>query len=184
VILIVAGVSGSGKSTVGKLLARRLRWRFADGDDFHSEANIAKMTAGIPLTDEDREPWLIAMCDWMDTQIAAGHSCVLACSALKRSYRDELLSGRPSALLIFLDVDKNVLAQRLATRHGHFFHEQLLQSQLDALEPPAPDERVRVVHEAEAPVQTAAKIVALFWPSGKPGGKPDAKPDGEPGAPQ
>jgi carbohydrate kinase (thermoresistant glucokinase family) len=188
VILIVAGVSGSGKSTVGALLARGLHWRFADGDDFHSKASIAKMTAGIPLTDEDRQPWLQAMGDWMDTQIAAGRSCVLACSALKRAYRDRLLAGRPSVLMIFLDVDKNVLAERLAARHGHFFHEQLLQSQLDALEPPAPDERVRVVREAEAPLQTAAKIAASLWPEGKPAGtpdsEPDTKPDGEPGAAQ
>jgi len=173
VILIVAGVSGSGKSTVGALLARSLSWRFADADDFHSKANIAKMTAGIPLTDEDRVPWLDAMCDWMDAQIAAGRSCVLACSALKRAYRDRMLSGRPSVLMIFLEVDKNVLAQRLAARHGHFFHEQLLQSQLDALEPPAPDERVRVVREAEAPMLTAAKIAALLWPDTKPDGEPD-----------
>jgi gluconokinase len=174
VILIVAGVSGSGKSTVGALLAEMLHWQFADGDTFHSQANIAKMTAGIPLTDEDREPWLHAIGDWMDAEIAAGQSGVLACSLLKRSYRDELLSGRPSASVIFLEVDKDVLARRLSRRPGHFFTRQLLQSQLDILEPPAPDERVRIVREEEGPLRTAAKIAALLWPEGNPGSEPGA----------
>jgi gluconokinase len=170
VILIVAGVAGSGKSTVGALLARMLRWRFADGDSFHSEASVAKMQAGIPLTDEDREPWLRAIGGWMDVQIAADRSGVIACSCLKRRYRDRLLSGRAEASLIFLEVDKDVLVQRLSHRHGHFFTLQLLQSQLDTLEPPVPDEqRVRVVAAEEGPAQTAAKIIKLLWPGGRAG---------------
>ena len=94
--MIVAGVSGSGKTTVGAMLAGRLGWRFADADDFHPAANIEKMRAGIPLTDEDRWPWLQAIAAWMDERIAAGESAVLGCSALKRSYRDLLLGGRPA----------------------------------------------------------------------------------------
>ena len=94
-ILIVAGVSGSGKTTVGAMLAGRLGWRFADADDFHPAANVEKMRAGIPLTDADRWPWLRAIDAWMDERIAAGESAVLGCSALKRSYRDVLLGGRP-----------------------------------------------------------------------------------------
>src|SRR5215831_1659274 len=117
VILIVAGVAGSGKTTVGALLAGRLRWRFADADSFHPEANIAKMRAGVPLTDEDRAPWLRAITDWMDARTAEGESAVIACSALKRAYRDQMLSGRPAALMIFLQVSREVLARRLATRH-------------------------------------------------------------------
>ena len=125
-IVIVAGVSGSGKTTVGALLAGRLGWRFADADDFHPAANVAKMRAGIPLTDADRWPWLRAIAAWMDERIGHGEDAVLACSALKRSYRDLLLDGRPAARMVFLAPDREVLARRLAARHGHFFPEQLL----------------------------------------------------------
>src|ERR1700744_4928831 len=103
-IVIVAGVAGSGKRTAGALLAGRLRWRFADADDFHPEANVAKMRAGIPLTDADREPWLRSVGRWMDAETAAGRSAVIACSALKRAYRDLLLDGRPAAVMAFLMV--------------------------------------------------------------------------------
>src|SRR5580658_3105435 len=98
-IVVMAGVSGSGKSTVGALLAGRLGWAFADGDSMHPAANVAKMAAGIPLTDDDRWPWLGAICAWMDQRAAAGDSGVVACSALKRVYRDVLLDGRPAARL-------------------------------------------------------------------------------------
>ena len=163
-ILIVAGVSGSGKSTVGALLAGRLGWRFADADKFHPAANVAKMRAGIPLTDEDRWPWLRVIGAWMDERIARGESAVITCSALKRSYRDLLLDGRPEALMIFLAVDREVLAGRLAARHGHFFPEELLGTQLDALEPPQPDERVLTVVPTDDPETTVALIIALVWP--------------------
>ena len=149
-ILLVAGVSGSGKTTVGALLAERLHWRFADGDSFHSAANIAKMHAGIPLTDEDRRPWLLAITAWMDERIAAGESAVVTCSALKRVYREELLDGRPEARMIFLSVDRAEADRRMTARIGHFFPEQLLSTQFDALEPPQPDEpRVTVVASGE-----------------------------------
>jgi len=168
VILIVAGVAGSGKTTVGLLLSRLLHWEFADADSFHSEANVAKMQSGVPLTDEDRLPWLHKIADWMDTQITAGKSGVIACSCLKRAHRDLLLSGRPAAKMVFLQVDKDVLFQRLKDRPGHFFRAQLLQSQLDALEPPEPDERVQTVHTEGEPGKTASKIIALLWPHGRP----------------
>ena len=161
-IVIVAGVSGSGKTTVGILLADRLGWRFADADDFHPAANVAKMRAGIPLTDADREPWLRAIAAWMDERIARGEDAVVGCSALKRSYRDLLLAGRPEARMIFLATDREVLARRLAARHGHFFPEQLLGTQLDALEPPAPDERVLTVVPADDPAATVTSIIALL----------------------
>jgi gluconokinase len=167
VILIVAGVAGSGKTTIGALLAGGLGWPFADGDTFHPEANIAKMRADIPLTDADREPWLRAIGDWMDAKIAAGQSAVVACSALKRAYRDELLSGRPKARMILLEVDRDELVRRLTSRPGHFFHEELLDSQLAAFESPTPDEHVRLVSEEGGPAQTVARIIALLWPDGR-----------------
>jgi gluconokinase len=168
VILIVAGVAGSGKTTVGALLAGRLRWRFADADTFHSEANVAKMRAGIPLTDEDRQPWLRAVTGWIDDRITEDQSGVITCSALKRAYRAELLDGRPAASMVFLLVSRAVLEQRLMSRPGHFFPEKLLDSQLAALEPPTADEErvVAVLAEGDAP-QTAAKVIATLWPYGE-----------------
>jgi gluconokinase len=163
-ILIVAGVSGSGKTTVGAMLAGRLGWRFADADDFHPAANIEKMRAGIPLTDEDRIPWLRVIAAWMDERIARQESAVVTCSALRRSYRDILLDGRPQAQMIFLAPDREVLTRRLAARHGHFFPGQLLGSQFNALEWPGPDERVISVVPGDEPAETVASIIALLWP--------------------
>jgi gluconokinase len=179
-ILIVAGVSGSGKTTVGAMLAGRLGWRFADADDFHPAANIEKMRAGIALTDADRWPWLRAIEAWMDERIAGGKSAVLGCSALKRSYRDMLLGGRPDVRMVFLDVDPEELARRLAARHGHFFPEKLLGTQLDALDPPQPDEHVITVIETGEPADTVASIVAVLWPDkgagpGEAGGDHEAE---------
>jgi gluconokinase len=166
VIVIVAGVSGSGKTTVGALLAGRLGWRFADADDFHPAANVAKMRAGVPLTDEDRWPWLRTIAAWMDQRIAGNDPAVITCSALKRSYRDLLLDGRPRARMVFLAPDREELARRLAARHGHFFPGQLLGSQFADLEPPQPEERVLTVVPAADPEATAAAIVAVLFPQG------------------
>jgi gluconokinase len=169
-ILIVAGVSGSGKTTVGALLAGRLGWRFADADAFHPAANIAKMRAGIPLTDADRGPWLQAITAWMDERIARDEPAVITCSALKRAYRDALLGGRPQAQMIFLSVDREEAARRLAARHGHFFPAGLLSSQFDALEPPQPGEaRVTVMPSSHDPAETVAAIIAVVRP-GEGGG--------------
>jgi gluconokinase len=165
-IVIVAGVSGSGKTTVGALLAGRLGWRFADADDFHPAANVAKMRAGVPLTDEDRWPWLRTIAAWMDQRIAGNDPAVITCSALKRSYRDLLLDGRPRARMVFLAPDRDELTRRLAARHGHFFPGQLLGSQFADLEPPQPDERVLTVVPTADPEATAASIVAVLFPQG------------------
>jgi carbohydrate kinase (thermoresistant glucokinase family) len=162
-IVIVAGVSGSGKTTVGALLAGRLGWRFADADDFHPAANVEKMRAGIPLTDDDRWPWLRAIAAWMDERIAGGENAVVACSALKRSYRDLLLDGRPQARMVFLIPDRDLLARRLAARHGHFFPEQLLGTQFVDLEPPEADEHVLTVVPAGDPQAIVEEIIALVW---------------------
>ena len=163
-IVIVAGVSGSGKSTVGALLAGRLGWRFADGDDFHPAANVAKMSVGVPLTDEDRWPWLRAIGAWMDERITADESAVVTCSALRRAYRDLLLYGRPQARIVFLALNRGVLTRPLAVRHGHFFPEELLGSQFTDLEPPQPDERVVTVVPAGDAQATADAIVAVLFP--------------------
>jgi gluconokinase len=157
-IVVMAGVSGSGKSTVGALLAGRLGWAFADGDAMHPAANVAKMAAGIPLTDDDRWPWLGAIAAWMDERAAAGDSGVVACSALKRVYRDVLLDGRP-ARLVFLDIGHDTDMTRLAARHGHFFPAKLLDSQFDDLEMPRAPENVLVVPAEGTPEELVAMII-------------------------
>ena len=158
---MIAGVAGSGKTTIGERLASRLGWRFADGDSFHPAANVAKMRAGIPLTDADRGPWLAAITSWMDDVIASGQSAVLACSALKRSYRQELLGGREQAVMVFLEVSREQDEARVSRREGHFFAGPMVASQYAALELPDPaEQRVYPVETADqAPGQLAAEII-------------------------
>lgn len=160
-IVVIAGVSGSGKSTVGAMLAGRLGWDFTDGDALHPAVNIDKMSRGVPLTDQDRMPWLRAIGGWIDERSGAGRSAVLACSALKRGYRDLLLDGRPQVRIAFLEVDRDVVARRLAVRHGHFFDPRLLDSQFADLEPPVPDERAVIVVAGSSggPGQAVAEII-------------------------
>jgi gluconokinase len=162
VFLIVMGVSGSGKSTVGMALATKLSWPFVDGDALHSAANIAKMAAGHPLTDADRAEWLAAIRRQMDAWAAANVDGVLACSALHRSYRDELRRGPGEMRLVFLDVAPDVLAARLAHRHGHFMPPALLPSQLATLQRPTEDENpITVRVSGDEPVaDVVAEIVA------------------------
>jgi gluconokinase len=159
-IIVVTGVSGSGKTTVGALLAGRLRWKYAEADDFHPAANIEKMAAGIPLTDEDRRPWLAAIGAWIDSQIQAGKPGVVTCSALKRAYRDRLRAGRPQVRLVYLRGSRDLIAARLAARHGHFFRPELLDTQFAALEEPEPDEHVLVVPVLDTPEEIVEEIVA------------------------
>jgi gluconokinase len=161
-IVVMAGVAGSGKTTIGEHLASRLGWIFADGDAFHPAANVAKMRAGMPLTDADRTPWLAAMTAWMDDIIASGQSAVLACSALKRSYREQLLGGRDQAVMVFLEVSREQDEARVSHREGHFFAEPLVASQYAALELPGPGEpRVYPVTTADQqPGQLTAEIIA------------------------
>jgi gluconokinase len=134
--LIMMGVSGSGKSTIAARLAERLGWTFEDGDRFHPASNVAKMSAGHPLTDEDRLPWLTAIADEIDRVCHDGGHVVMACSALKRSYRDLLVHGRNDIRIVFLDGNQALIAERLARRHGHFMPPGLLDSQFKTLEPP------------------------------------------------
>jgi gluconokinase len=142
VLLVVMGVSGSGKSTVGAALAQRLRVPFGDADDFHPEANIAKMTAGHPLDDEDRRPWLAAIGRWLAEHPQGG---VVTCSALKRDYRDQLREHCPEVDFVHLHGDRDVVARRQASRPGHFMPASLLDSQFATLEPLEDDERGFVV---------------------------------------
>jgi carbohydrate kinase (thermoresistant glucokinase family) len=139
------GVSGSGKTTIGRQVANRLGWPFKEGDDLHPPANIAKMRAATPLTDVDRAPWLAAVARWIDGWRRAGVSGVITCSALKRTYRQGLARGRPEVRFVYLMGDAPVLQKRLADRHGHFMPATLLASQLADLEAPAPDEGAIVV---------------------------------------
>jgi gluconokinase len=138
--LIVMGVSGSGKSTIADQLAERIGWRCEDGDKFHPASNIAKMSAGHPLTDEDRWPWLQAIADEIDRLCKAGERAVIACSALKRAYRDILVHGRDDVRIVYLDGTQQLIADRLAKRKGHFMPAGLLESQFKTLEPPAREE--------------------------------------------
>ncbi|MEV0405452.1 gluconokinase [Actinoallomurus sp. NPDC050550] len=136
-IVLVMGVSGSGKTTIGAMLAGRLGWKYAEADDFHPPANVEKMHNGIPLTDEDRWPWLRAIGAWMQEQT---DPAVVTCSALKRKYRELLREDRPDLHLVYLDGSKELISARLAARHGHFFPKQLLDTQFADLEPPQADE--------------------------------------------
>ncbi len=152
------GVSGSGKSAVGEALAARLGWRFEDGDRFHPASNVAKMSSGQPLTDDDRRPWLQAIADEIDRVCAAGQRLVVACSALKRGYREILLHGRNDVRIVYLDGTEALIAGRLAQRKGHFMPPGLLASQFQTLEPPAPNERPIIV-SIDATIETIVDAI-------------------------
>ena len=160
--LVVMGVAGAGKTTLAEGLAGALGWPFCEGDRLHPEANVAKMAAGAPLTDADRWPWLRALADWIAAEDRAGRNSVLACSALKRSYRDLLRGGAERVRFVHVHGDRALLAERIGARKGHFFPAGLLESQLSALEPLAADEDGVVVDLALAPeAQVAAALRAL-----------------------
>ncbi len=133
---IIMGVSGCGKSTIARLLAEKLDWDFYDADDFHPADNIAKMAAGIPLIDNDRVPWLAALNEMLAAQLKAGKHPILACSALKKSYRDKLKIGNDGLQVIYLQGDYDTILSRLAARRGHYMQVSMLKSQFDALEEP------------------------------------------------
>ncbi|MCG2630540.1 gluconokinase [Bradyrhizobium sp. WYCCWR 13023] len=140
--LIVMGVSGSGKSTIAAALGDRLGWRFEDGDSFHPKSNVEKMRAGHPLTDEDRWPWLNAIADEIARACGKGEPIIIACSALKHTYREVLLRGRDDVRFVFLKGTQELIADRLAHRKGHFMPPGLLTSQFNTLEPPEASEHV------------------------------------------
>jgi gluconokinase len=159
--LVVMGASGSGKTTVGMALAARLGYAFADADDFHAESSVAKMARGEPLTDADRGPWLQALAAWIASRNADGRSSVLACSALKRRYRDTLRTAAPQHVsFVFLAVPSEVLRERLRERTGHFVRVHLLESQLATLEPLEADEPGICVDGAAPPATIVERAVA------------------------
>lgn len=156
-IVIVFGVSGSGKTTIGKLLAEDLGWRFYEGDDFHSLANIEKMRSGRPLSDEDRWPWLDSLRQQIEQSLAAGENAVLACSALKRAYRDRLRVGE-AVTFVFLRGEYAPIEKQLRRRQGHFMNPALLQSQFADLEEPEPDEDALTVELGRTPQEVVIEI--------------------------
>jgi len=159
VIIIIFGVSGAGKTTVGKLLARELGWRLIEADDFHPAANIEKMRSGHPLTDDDRWPWLERLRDQIRQSLAAGENAVLACSALKRAYRDRLQASE-HVKFVFLRGDYALVEKQLHSRRGHFMNPDLLQSQFDDLEEPEPDEHVLTIEVGHTPEEIVDRIKA------------------------
>jgi carbohydrate kinase (thermoresistant glucokinase family) len=150
--LVVMGVSGSGKSTVSKALSDRLGWRYEDGDSFHPPANVAKMSAGHALNDEDRWPWLQAIADEIERCRQAGEHIIIACSALKHAYREILVHGHDDIRMVYLKGTVELIADRLGHRHGHFMPPGLLASQFATLEPPAAEEHPVTV-SIDAPVE-------------------------------
>lgn len=158
-ILIAMGVSGAGKSRIGEMLAERLHCSFTDGDAFHSAANKEKMHHGIPLTDDDRWPWLRTIRAAIEEKQRAGETAVFTCSSLKRAYRDILRNGDSDVWFVYLKGSMETLRERLKTRTGHFFDPSLLQSQLDTLEEPGEDEAVEVSIDL-APEQIVESVLA------------------------
>jgi gluconokinase len=158
-VLVVMGVSGSGKSTIAAMLAHHLHWIYEDGDWLHPKSNIEKMHHGEPLNDEDRWPWLHAIADWIDATRQAGNHGIVACSALKRAYRDILVGDRRDVRIVYLKGDRDLIARRVATRADHFMPPGLLDSQFKALEEPKADERPIVVSTAPHPREIVDTIV-------------------------
>jgi gluconokinase len=167
-VLVVMGVSGSGKSTVGALIAEKLGWIFVDGDSFHTPEHVAKMHAGHALDDEDRAPWLARIAVWIRHRLEAGESGVVVCSALRRAYRDILTGGSRRVRLVYLEGDKALIAGRLAERQGHFMAPRLLDSQFATLEVPGTDEHPITVAIAGPPEMIAERVVAQLASDGRP----------------
>src|SRR3954465_12670916 len=157
--IVVMGVSGAGKSTVAAELVARLRWDFAEGDEFHPPANVEKMRAGIPLDDEDRWPWLRRLAEWIGEHEAAGTNAVLTCSALKRAYRDVLCDGHPSVWFAHVSADPDLIRDRVEHRQGPYLPPPLLGRQLSTPEPLPPDEPGAVVSGVDPPAEVADHVL-------------------------
>ncbi len=160
--IVVMGVAGAGKTTVASELAARLGCEVADADDFHPQANIAKMAAGIPLQDDDRWPWLEAIAAWIRERARTGRTAVVTCSALKRSYRDVLRRASPQVVFVHLSGPPELIAERMRARRGHFMPPALLASQIATLQPLGPDEPGLTVNVARTPGELADEIVAAL----------------------
>jgi carbohydrate kinase (thermoresistant glucokinase family) len=158
-VLVLMGVSGSGKSTVALELQRVLGWKFQEGDDLHPPANVAKMRAGRPLDDADRLPWLRAVALWIDERLAAHEPGIITCSNLKRTYREITIGGRQGVRLIYLKGDERVIHGRIAQRHHSYMPPSLLRSQMETLEEPGPDEHPLVVTVHGDVAETVSEIL-------------------------
>ena len=167
--LVVMGVSGSGKTTIGEELSRRLGWEYAEGDDFHPAENVAKMRSGQALTDEDRRPWLARISAWIARHEDLGKDVVVTCSALKVAYRDLLRHDNPSVFFVHVDVARDVLEKRLSEREGHYMPASLLESQLSTLEPLTSSETGATVPGDEPAEQVVASVLDLLHRDGRAG---------------
>jgi carbohydrate kinase (thermoresistant glucokinase family) len=169
-VIMLMGVSGCGKSTTGAALSRTLGWPFRDADSFHPPANVAKMSRGVPLTDEDRWPWLAAIAQWIDARCEAGERGIVTCSALKRAYRDRIVGTRSDVRLVYLKGDMHVIGQRLQGRKHHFMPASLLESQFATLQEPDADEGALIVSIAMPPRRVVGTIIARLGLEKSPGG--------------
>ncbi|MCR9070216.1 MAG: gluconokinase [Alphaproteobacteria bacterium] len=158
-VVVMMGVSGVGKTTIGTLLAERLGWGYAEGDSYHPPANVAKMRAGTPLDDSDRQPWLAAIAADIDRWRATGQGMVVACSALKRSYREVLIGDRPDVRLVRLAGDETLIRARMEKRTDHYMPPSLLASQLATLQPPGEDEEAITVTVTSSPQECVEQIL-------------------------
>jgi gluconokinase len=163
-VIVVMGVASSGKTSLGERLAEKLGWPFRDADSFHPPANVAKMSGGIPLTDEDRKPWLAAIAAWIDDLRARGGNGIVTCSALKKAYREVIVGDRPDVALVYLRGSRELIGQRMAARQHHFMPPALLDSQFATLEEPGADENplvVQVEASKEAIVEQVVRELQL-----------------------
>jgi gluconokinase len=165
VVAVVMGVSGAGKSTIGRRLAERLCWKFKEGDDLHSAENVAKMRSGQPLTDTDRKPWLAAVAAVIDQWRRCGEHGVITCSALRRAYRRQIVGARGDVRLVYLEGSRELIVKRLATRRDHFMPVRLLDTQFATLEPPGPDENPITVDIDGSVDEIIERVVGVLFPS-------------------
>jgi carbohydrate kinase (thermoresistant glucokinase family) len=168
-VLVLMGVSGSGKTALAEALVARLGWRFQEGDALHPAANVEKMRSGRPLDDADRWPWLDRIAAWIDARLAAGESGIITCSALKRAYRARIIGGRPDVRLLFLTASPALLAERVAGRKHEYMPASLLASQLAALEPPGADENPVVLTVDRPVAELVEQVVASLAGPPRPG---------------